>query len=123
MDKRTAKQTLACAQGGICGYKKCMSHTFRDCQRRAPLVSQNVEANAAVGVDVGVVDASCEVNFRGLERIVGREVDGEEENTTRVRGVALKKVSITKSSTNVDRRYIARRPLSVTRAGDNSQVP
>jgi hypothetical protein len=42
---------------------------------RAPLVSQNVQADAAVGVDVWVVDAGGEVDLRGLEGVVGREVD------------------------------------------------
>lgn len=59
--------------------------TFRDCQRGAPLVTKNVQADAAVRVDVGVVDTSCEVNLGRLEGVVGGEVNGEEENTARVR--------------------------------------
>jgi hypothetical protein len=55
-------------------------HTFGHCQRRAPLVSENVEADAAVGVDVGVVDSRGEVDLGRLEGIVGREVDSQEEN-------------------------------------------
>ena len=62
---------------------------FGDGQRWAPLVSQNVQADAAVGVDVGVVDARGEVDLGRLERVVGREVDGEEEDAARVRRVAL----------------------------------
>jgi hypothetical protein len=65
-------------------------HTFGNSQGRAPLVSQNVETDAAVGVDVGVVDAGGEVDLRGLERVVGREVNSEEEDTTRVWRVTLR---------------------------------
>ena len=36
-----------------------------------------------------MVDASCEVNLRRLEGIVGREVDGEEEDTAGVGRIAL----------------------------------
>lgn len=39
------------------------------------MVSQDIETDAAVGVDVGVVDAGGEVDLGRLERIVGREVD------------------------------------------------
>lgn len=49
------------------------------------MVTQDVETNAAVGVDVGVVDAGGEVDLRRLERVVGRELDVEEEDTSRVR--------------------------------------
>jgi hypothetical protein len=58
--------------------------TLANGERRAPLVSQNVQTNASVRVDVGVVDTGGEVDLRGLERVVGREVDCEEEDTTRV---------------------------------------
>jgi hypothetical protein len=61
---------------------------FRDGQSRAPLVSQNVQADATVRVDVGVVDAGSEVDLRRLERVVGREVNREEKDTARVWGVA-----------------------------------
>lgn len=63
--------------------------TFRDGQSRAPLVSQDVQTDAAVGVDVGVVDASGEVDLGRLEGVVGREVNGKEEDTARVWGVTL----------------------------------
>jgi hypothetical protein len=36
-----------------------------------------------------VVDAGREVDLGGLERVVGREVDAEEEDTTGVRRVTL----------------------------------
>jgi hypothetical protein len=57
---------------------------FRDGESRAPLVSQDVQADAAIGVDIGVVDASGEVNLWWLERVVGREMDSKEEDTTGV---------------------------------------
>lgn len=66
-----------------------INHTFRDGQSRAPLVSQNVQADATVRVDVGVVDAGGEVDLRRLERVVGREMNRKEKDTARVWGVAL----------------------------------
>lgn len=70
----------------------CLNHagrTFGDGQGRTPLVSKNVQANAAIRVDVWVVDAGCEIDLWRLEGVVGREVDGEEEDAARVRAVAL----------------------------------
>lgn len=46
------------------------------------MVPQDIQTDAAVRVDVGVIDAGGEVNLGGLERVVGREVDGEEEDTS-----------------------------------------
>jgi hypothetical protein len=54
------------------------------------LISENVQTDTAVAVDVGVVDAGGEVDLGGLERVVCGEVDGEEEDTARVWGVTLK---------------------------------
>lgn len=48
------------------------------------MVSQDVQADAAIGVDIGVVDASGEVNLWWLERVVRREMDSKEEDTTGV---------------------------------------
>ena len=59
-------------------------HTLRNGERRAPLIPQDVQANRAVAVDVGVVDAGGEVDLRGLEGVVCGEVDCEEEDTARV---------------------------------------
>jgi hypothetical protein len=67
--------------------------TFRYCQSGAPLVAQNVQADAAIGVDVGVVDAGGEVDLGRLEGIVCREVDGQEEDTALEWRVALRSVS------------------------------
>lgn len=63
--------------------------TFRDGQSGAPLVSQDIQTDAAVRVDVGVIDASGEVDLRRLEGVIGGEVDGKEEDTARVWGVTL----------------------------------
>lgn len=55
--------------------------TLRDGECGAPLVPQDVQTNAAVRVDVGVVDAGSEVDLGRLEGVVGREVNGQEEDT------------------------------------------
>jgi len=39
------------------------------------LISQDVETDASVGVDVGMVDAGGKVDLGGFERIIGRKVD------------------------------------------------
>lgn len=52
-----------------------------DRERGRPLVLQNVEADLPVAVDVAVVDARLERDLRRLERVVGREVDVEEEDS------------------------------------------
>jgi hypothetical protein len=49
--------------------------TFGNGQSRTPLVPKNIQADAAIAVDVGVVDASGEVDLRRFEGVVGREVD------------------------------------------------
>lgn len=58
--------------------------TLGNGERRAPLIPQDVQADRAVAVDVGVVDAGGEVDLRGLEGVVCGEVDGEEEDTAGV---------------------------------------
>lgn len=68
---------------------RCDELTFGDCESRAPLVPQDVQTDAAVRVDVGVVDTGGEVDLWGLEGVVGREMDVEEENATGVWRVAL----------------------------------
>ena len=49
-----------------------------------PLVLEDVQADATVGVDVGVVDLRDELELRRLERVVRGEVDVQEEDATRV---------------------------------------
>ncbi len=63
--------------------------TFGYCESRTPLVTKDVQTDAAVGVDVRVVDSGGEVHFWRLEWVVGREVYGEKEYATRVWGVTL----------------------------------
>ena len=70
IDRRTARISQKPALG------PCNSLTFRYCQSGTPLISQNIQADAAVRVDVGVVDAGGEVDLGRLEGIVCREVDG-----------------------------------------------
>ena len=55
-----------------------------DGQSGRPLVLQDVEADGAVGVDVRMVNFRRERDLGRLERIVGREVDVEEEDAARV---------------------------------------
>lgn len=60
---------------------------FGDGESGTPLVPQNVQADAAVGVDIGVVDLGGEVDLRGLERVICGEVDGQEEDAALVWGI------------------------------------
>ena len=48
------------------------------------MVSQNIQADATVGVDIWVVDAGCEIDLWRLEGIIGREVNCKEEDAARV---------------------------------------
>ena len=54
--------------------------TFGNSESRTPLVSQDIEADASVGVDIRVVDAGGEVDLWRFERVVGREVDCKEKD-------------------------------------------
>jgi hypothetical protein len=63
--------------------------TFRYRQRWAPLVSEYVQANAAFGVDVGMIDSGCEVDLGWLEWVIRWEMYGQEEKTVLERTVAL----------------------------------
>lgn len=73
----------------VLGVQARCRHTFGNGQGWGPLVSQNVQADASIAVDVGVVDAGGEVDLGRLERVVCWEVDCEEEDTARVWGVTL----------------------------------
>jgi hypothetical protein len=50
--------------------------TFTNRQSRTPLVSQDIQTDASIGINVGVVDSCDEVDLWWLERVVGGEVDG-----------------------------------------------
>lgn len=52
-----------------------ISLTFRDRKCRTPLITENVQTDAAIRIDVGVVDTGGEVDLRWFERIVGGKVD------------------------------------------------
>lgn len=49
--------------------------TFGNRQGRTPLIPQDVQAYAAVRVDIWVIDASREIDFWWLEWIIGGKVD------------------------------------------------
>jgi hypothetical protein len=70
-------------------YVRTIEPTFRDGKCWRPLISQNVKTNTAVGIDVGVVDASGEVNLRRLEWIVGGKCDTQEKYAGGVWAVGL----------------------------------
>lgn len=70
MERRTVDVSEEASDGDE-GYS-----TFGDGQSWAPLITQYVQTDAAVRIDIGVVDSSCEVDFGWLERIVGGKVDG-----------------------------------------------
>ena len=61
---------------------------FGDGERGTPLIPEDVETDAAVAVDVGVVDLGGELDLGGLEGVVGGERDGKEEDTAGVRRVS-----------------------------------
>ena len=52
-----------------------------------PLFLEDIEADGAVRVDVGVVDSRGEVDLGRLERVIRGEMDVQEEDTTGVRRV------------------------------------
>lgn len=73
---------------GVCQHRADGQKHFRDGQRRTPLITQNIQADATIRVDVWVVDAGSEVDLGRLERVVGREVNGQEEDTAGVWRIA-----------------------------------
>lgn len=63
--------------------------TLGNGQGWTPLVSQNIQADTTVAVDVRVIDTGCEVDLGRLEGVVCGEMDGEEENTSGVWRITL----------------------------------
>ena len=53
-------------------------------QSRTPLIFENIQTDASVRVDVTVIDTGSEMDLGGLERIVGREVDIQKENSSSI---------------------------------------
>lgn len=81
-------------------------YTFGDCEGRGPLITENVETDTTVRVDVGVIDSSCEIYlsvsrvrrgwkgrdyFWWFEGVVCWEMDSEEEDATGVWTITLEK--------------------------------
>lgn len=58
-----------------------------DVQDSTPLVLENVQTDAALHVDIGVVDGGGEANLRRHIRVAGREVEAQLECETGVRSV------------------------------------
>ena len=58
---------------------------FGDGERRRPLRPEDVQADAAVGIDVRVVDPRGEGHLGRLERVVRGEMDGQEKDSSLVR--------------------------------------
>jgi hypothetical protein len=77
MDSRTWETIVSCAnfRARVYFFEACNVLTFGDCECWTPLVSQYIEADASVGVDVRMVNAGGEVDLWGLERIIGGEMD------------------------------------------------
>ena len=70
---------------GVIERKEGCERTLGDGQSRAPLVSQDVQANRSIGVDVGMVDLGREADLGGLEGVIGGEGDRKEEDASGVR--------------------------------------
>ena len=66
--------------------------TLRNGQGRTPLVSQDVQTDATVGVDVRVVDLGREADLWRFEGVVGGEGNGKEEHASSVWRVTLTNV-------------------------------
>ena len=57
---------------------------FRNSERWTPLRSENIQANAAIRVDIRVIDAGRECNLGRFEGVISGEVNGEEEDSALV---------------------------------------
>jgi len=69
---------------GICQHGADGEQNLGDGQGRAPLISQNVQADATIRVDVWVIDPRGEVDLWWLEWVVCWKVDCQEEYAARV---------------------------------------
>ena len=72
---------------GVCQQGADGKEDLGDGEGGTPLLLENVEADASVRVDVRVIDTSSKVELWRLERVIGREVDVQEVNTTGVRAL------------------------------------
>jgi len=69
--------------------KVILLRTFRHCQRRRPILLQNVQADTPISTNVGVVNLRREIHFRPPERVINRVNDTQVENATRIWRIAL----------------------------------
>jgi len=72
---------------GVSQQRADREKNLRDGQSRRPLILQDVKADATIAVDIHMVDLRSESKLRWLERVIGREMNVQEENTLMVRGV------------------------------------
>jgi len=61
---------------GVCEHGADGEEDFANSQSRAPLITQNVQADASVGVDVRMIYSRGKVHLWWLERVIGWEMDG-----------------------------------------------
>lgn len=59
--------------------------TLCNSQRWRPLFLENVQADTAVGVDVGMVNLGLKADFGRFEGVICREVDIKEEHASSIR--------------------------------------
>lgn len=76
-------QTWKCHQGR-------QEQTFRDSESRAPVVFQNIKTDAALVIDIAVVDLSLKLDTRRFEGVVRRELNRKKEDTSLVRAIFLR---------------------------------
>lgn len=68
-------------------FAKCLTFRYRQCRR--PLVPQDIKTDGTICVDVGVIDLCREADLGRLEGIVDWEGNGEEKDTSGIRGFSL----------------------------------
>ena len=56
-------------------------------QRRAPLILENVQADDATGIHIGMIDLRHKGDLRGLKGIIGGEVDVHLKDSAGERGI------------------------------------
>ena len=65
------------------------SLTFAYCQRRTPIVLQDIQADRPARVNVRMVDGRFECDFRGLKGVLRGEVDIHVEHPSGVGTIGL----------------------------------
>lgn len=64
-------------------------NTFNELQLWAPLLNKTVKANAPIALDIGVINLCQELDFGGLERIFGGNVQLNHKKSSFVRTFIL----------------------------------